>query len=176
MRRNKDHTPTTKKRKRVGSKVDGQLKGNITYELLTIESVKPLQYSFYGNKFDADFHKMVRDMHDMLNSIHQDFGSELASELGVRTIGILEQGPQWSVYSLKLEGSTSYSRRHFKRSVPTIRDDIDAFLDIMRFITRIQGWLNDMRKKLQRTDLDSVRNKKVSIFDFQSSSKPAKAK
>ena len=94
MRRNKDHTPTTKKRKRVGSKVDSQLKGNNTHELLTIESAKPLQHSFYGNKFDVDFHKMVRDMHDMLNSIHQDCGSELASELGVRTIGILEQGPQ----------------------------------------------------------------------------------
>ena len=139
MRRNKDHTPATKKRKRVGSKVNNQLKGNITYKLLTIESAKPLQHPFYGNKFDADFYKMVRDIHDILNSIHQDFGSKLASKLGVRTINILKQRPQWSVYSLKLEDYTSYLRYHFKRSVPTIRDDINNFLDIIRFITRIQG-------------------------------------
>ena len=91
----------------MGSRVDDQLAG-MSYELIIVETTKPLLHDSYGPKFDADFDKMIGNMHDALRSVHEDIGYDGASSIGVQTIGILEQGLHWSVYSLKYEGYTSY--------------------------------------------------------------------
>ena len=95
-------------------------------------------------------------MQDMLRKILQELGSDAANNLGTKTIGILEQGPQWSVYSMKHEGYTSYLQRHFRKSVPFTRENIDELLDIMHAIIQIQRFLRATRKRLKHTNFEAT--------------------
>ena len=102
----------------MGSRVDGQLAG-MSHELITVETTKPLLHDSYGPKFNADFDKMTRNIYDALRSVHEDIGYDRASGIGVQTIGIFERGLQWSVYSLRHEGYTSYLQMRVHFQIPT---------------------------------------------------------
>ena len=149
----------------MGSRVDGQLAG-MNYELINVETAKPLLHDSYGPKFDADFEKMTRNMHDALRSVHEDIGYDRASSIGVQSIGILEQGLQWSVYSLRHEGYTSYLQMRTQRQIPTAREDIADFLDIMREVLRIQLFVKSLRNQLKPRADDNDLIPEVTIFDL----------
>ena len=101
-----------------------------------------------GSRVEEDLLKLGRAMNNLYWKIHYDIGSARADEIGFQGLGILEEGPRWSVFGLHRRAGYSVLRLHFERYLPTTFEDIDAYLDMLRCALRLRIYVEASNKRI----------------------------